>query len=386
MLKKLLPVALAMAAIGATGAAHAQTAVVLYGIADGGFRLDHTAIGNLKSMESGGEAQSRWGIRGSEDLGGGLKAIFNFEQDFDLGDNSVDQGLVSQTTPSSPVNGVTTAGQGGINTTSRLFGRRAIVGLNSTTWGELRFGRDTTPSYNVWVPADMFGNGTTGRTNNIAQGNQTRFDNAVSYDSPIFYGFQAKAMVRLGESTTDNATASKGGGGADSWSLTYAQGPVYAGIGYVHVKSAIDVGPAPLDNPSRSYVASATYDFGFMKIGANYFHTKNQTTVKAQSYETSIAVPVGAWRIMGKVGRIDNKFDTANSPLQHNDANFFAVGASYALSKRTDIYMSWAKFVNQGAAAFFVMDQGAANGLQTAANVPSGFNPWSAETGIRFLF
>ncbi|HEX4459892.1 MAG TPA: porin, partial [Polyangia bacterium] len=300
MLKKLLPIALAFAAVGTTGAAHAQTAVTLYGIADGGLRFDHTAIGTLKSLESGGEAQSRWGIRGTEDLGGGLKAIFNFEQDFDLGDNSVDQGAVTATTPSSPVNGV--AGS------SRLFGRRAIVGLNSTTWGEVRFGRDTTPSYNVWPAADAFGNGTTGRANNITVGNVTRFDNAVSYDTPIVAGFQVKGMVRLGESTTDNATASKNGGEADSFSLTYAQGPIYAGVGFVHTRSAVDVGPTPANNPVRSYDAAASYDFGFLKVGAMYFHTKNQTTTKSQSYEVSVAVPLNAWRFMAALGRIDNKF------------------------------------------------------------------------------
>ena len=377
MLKKLLPIALALAA---TSAAHAQTAIVLYGIADGGFRMDHTAIGTLKSMESGGEAQSRWGIRGSEDLGGGLKAIFNFEQDFDIGDNSVDQGAVTATTPSSPVNGV--AGS------SRLFGRRAIVGLNSTTWGEFRFGRDTTPSYNVWVPADAFGNGTTGRANNIQVGNQTRFDNAMSYDTPIFAGFQGKAMVRLGESTTNNlTTATKGGGFADSFGITYAQGPIYAGVGYNYVKTSVDQGPttATLNNPVKSYDAAAAYDFGFMRIGAIFFHTKS-TSVLAQSYDLSISVPVNAWRFMFAVARIDNKF-TANNSLNHlNDANFVAVGASYALSKRTDIYTSWSKFANMGGAAFVVQDQGAAAGLQTAANVPAGFNPWSAEIGMRFLF
>src|SRR5580692_9879018 len=76
---------------GLAGGAQAQTSVTLYGIGDGNLRFDHTNIGTLKSVGSGGESGSRWGLRGSEDLGGGLKANFIFEQGFDLGDNSVPQ-------------------------------------------------------------------------------------------------------------------------------------------------------------------------------------------------------------------------------------------------------------------------------------------------------
>ena len=91
-MKKLV---MAAAVLGAfAGTAQAQTSVTLYGIADGDLRLDHTNIGTLKSVGSGGESGSRWGIRGSEDLGGGLKANFIFEQGIDITDNSVPQGNI----------------------------------------------------------------------------------------------------------------------------------------------------------------------------------------------------------------------------------------------------------------------------------------------------
>ena len=127
------------------------------------------------------------------------------------------------------------------------------------------------------------------------------------------------------------------------------------------------------------------YDFGFMRLFGLYFHTKSQT-VKQAAYETSVAIPLGAFRVLAAIGRIDNKFSANNSSAHFNDANFIAVGGNYLLSRRTDIYTSWSKFVNRGAATFLVQDQGQANGLQTAANVPPGFNPWSAEAGVRFLF
>jgi GBP family porin len=375
MFKKLLPV---VGALAFASAAHAQTAITLYGIADGSLRFDHTAIGTLKSLASGGESASRWGIRGTEDLGGGLKAIFNFEQDIDISDSSVSQGAVTPTTPTSPVNGV--AGS------SRLFGRRSIVGLNSSTWGEIRVGREFTPMYQVWSAADAFGNGDVGRANNIAVGSTTRFDNSVTYETVSYAGFVGKAMFRFGESTTNNqvaGSATKGGGAADSFSITYAKGPIYAGVGYIYIKSPVDTGP--LSNPVRSETAAVSYDFGFLKLNGLYFHTKNLTTSKVQSYEMSIAVPVYAWTFQIAAGRIDNKFDSNGSALHLNDSNYAAIGAAYALSKRTDFYMAYSKMTNTGAATALIGDN-SNNGLYTAANVPAGFNPWSAQFGIRFLF
>jgi predicted porin len=131
-MKKLV---MAAAVLGAfAGTAQAQTSVTLYGIADGDVRFDHTNLGTLKSLDSGGESGSRWGIRGTEDLGGGLKANFIFEQGFDLSDNSVAQGSVG---------GGASAGFGGSSTqnhgngtpgntvgSSRLFGRISTVGLS----------------------------------------------------------------------------------------------------------------------------------------------------------------------------------------------------------------------------------------------------------------
>ena len=367
-MNKLLPL---VGALLAAGAASAQTTVTLYGIADGDFRVDHTAIGTLKSVGSGGEAASRWGLRGTEDLGNGLKAVFNFEQDFDLSDNSVPQGNIGPTTPTSPNS----------SSGSRLFGRRAIVGLNLATAGEIRFGREYTPLYQTWSTADPFGAGTVSRATNYAVGSVTRFDNAVTYESPSVVGLQVKAQYRPGESTTNSVAsgATKQGGNGGSASLTYAQGPVYAGVGYLSTKNALD------NNTTRSETAAVMVDLKVVKLHALYFHTKNATTTKQQSYSFGVTVPIQAFKVIGVVARVDNKYKDNNSALQFNDANYFGLGGNYALSKRTDLYLVGAKIVNQGGAAF-VLGDNSNNGLYTAANVPAGFNPWSAQFGVRHLF
>lgn len=370
--KKLLAVS-----IGAlfASAAQAQTSVTLYGIADADFRLDHTNIGTLKSVGSGGESGSRWGLRGTEDLGNGLKATFNFEQGIDLGDNSVSQGNVTPTTPNSPV-----SSSGG-----RMFSRTATVGLSSASLGEVRIGRAFTPFYVLWSAVDPGGAGFVAGAQNYAVGNVSRFDNAIYYDSPKFYGFQLTGAYRLGESTTNSVASgsTKNGGNAGNVSLSYAAGPLLAGYSYLSSKNAID------NNTTRTQFAGAVYDFKVVKLHGLFFNTRNDTNTQVRSAAIGVTVPIQAFTVFGQVGRIDNRYDTGGSTLKNDDATFFGLGATYAFSKRTDIYTAWAKDANRGNALYTISDSSNA-GLYTTtganANVTPGFDPWSAQVGIRHKF
>src|SRR5690606_28467524 len=110
---------------GFAGVAQAETSVTQYGIADAGIgyeRLkgsdgEESFKATRTGLLSGGQSSSRWGLKGSEDLGQGLKAVFVLENGFNLGAGSTSQG--------------------------RLFGRQATVGLQSDAWGRLDFGRQT---------------------------------------------------------------------------------------------------------------------------------------------------------------------------------------------------------------------------------------------------
>lgn len=365
------------AAIGTlfAGTAQAQTNVVLYGIADGNLRFDHTNIGTLKSVGSGGESGTRWGLRGTEDLGGGLKATFNFEQGIDIGDNSSAQGNVSPTTPNSPVS----------STGGRLFGRTATVGIASSTFGELRIGRAYTPMYVAWSAIDPMGAGFVGGAQNYAVGNVTRYDNSFYYDSPKLYGLQFTGAFRLGESTTANpATGSvKDGGNSYNAVLTYANGPLLASYSWLATKSSLD------NNTTRTQFGGALYDFKILKLHALYFNTKNSTTTSVQSYALGVTVPIKSFNVFGQFGRIDNRYKANNSSLKNDDSNFIGLGANYLFSKRTDVYASWAKQVNQGNAVYVLSDAGNAGLFTTAgatANVTPGFNPYSYQIGIRHRF
>lgn len=361
----------ATATLAVSGLAHGQTNVILYGIADGNVRFDRTSIGTLKSVGSGGESSSRWGLRGTEDLGNGIKAVFNFEAGIDIGDNSEPTGNVAGSTPTSPAS----------STGSRLFGRRAIVGINIAKLGEVRIGREYTPFYQAWATADPFGTGMVGRATNIAVGSVTRIDNSITYESPAIYGLQAKAQYRPGESTSDTIAsgAVKNGGGLFGGSLTYAQGPVYLGAGYLNTRNALD------DNLTKSWTASGVYDFKVVRVHALFFDTRNDTTLRQRAYAAGLTVPIQAWKFMATVARIDNRYKNNDSPLQFNDALYGAIGGSYAFSRRTDVYSAISKFKNKGGAAFLIGDN-SNNGLLNATNVPAGFDPWSLQFGVRHLF
>lgn len=355
--------------------ASAQTSVTIYGIADGNLRLDHTNIGTLKSVGGGGESGTRWGLRGTEDLGNGLKAIFNFEQGIDLSDNSVQQGNITGTTPNSPVS----------STGSRLFSRTATVGLSSNVAGELRVGRAYTPFYVTWASIDPMSAGLVGQAQNYAVGNVTRFDNAIYYDSPKIYGFQALGAFRVGESTTSNPASGsvKYGGYGYNVTVNYANGPILAAYSWLSTRNALD------NNSTHTRFAGAVYDFKVIKLHGLYFRTQNETTVRIQSYGLGITVPFGAFSFYGQAARIDNRYDENNSSLQNDDAMFYGIGANYSFSKRTDVYTSAGKQSNRGAAVYVLNDASNA-GLYTigtpTSNVTPGFDPWSFQIGLRHRF
>ena len=320
-MKKLV---MAAAVLGAfAGTAQAQTSVTLYGIADGDLRFDHTNIGTLKSVGSGGESGSRWGIRGSEDLGGGLKANFIFEQGFDITDNSVPQGSIG---------GGASAGFGGSSTQphsstgSRLFGRTATVGL-AGPFGEIRLGRGYNPLFLVQATADPFGAGFVAQVSNLYVNNTIRNDNAIYYDTPLIAGgLKVSGVYQFGESSTNTTAPSATGQakrGNDRYGagITYANGPIFVGVGGEQIKSNLDTYRV------RSYDVAGTYDFGFLKLHAIYWKTRNDNpnnlvafgstvSLKEHTISGGVTVPFGAWTFLGQYSYLK---DTSQSNVFNTD-------------------------------------------------------------------
>ena len=386
-MKKLV---MAAAVLGAfVGTAQAQTSVTLYGIADGDLRFDHTNIGTLKSVDSGGESGSRWGIRGSEDLGGGLKANFIFEQGFQIDDNAVAQGSIG---------GGASAGFGGsksqvpTSTGSRIFGRTATVGL-AGPFGEIRLGRGYNPLFLVQATADPFGAGFVSQVSNLYVNNTIRNDNAIYYDTPVFAGVKVSGVYQFGESTTNapSVTAATGQAkrGNDRYGagITYANGPLFVGAGYEQIKSNLDTYRV------RTGDVAATYDFGIVKLHAIYWKTKNDnpnnnvafgSTVSLKSHTLSggFTIPFGAFTFLGQYSylRDTSQSNVFNTDLGTPTVKNIGLGARYSLSKRTILYVGYSRFnLKNGSAGNAYQGFG---GISDASNAGlyTGGNLYGAQT------
>lgn len=354
---------IALAAFGAmAGAAHAQSTVTLYGLLDanfGSFKTNRvagvtaatpngTSVQNLTQtkIDSAGLNGNRWGLRVSEDIGGGMAVIANLESGF-----SIDTG---------------SSAQGGL-----LFGRRANVGISSG-FGTLVIGRNSSSYDDVSPNHAMMGesgfdpsglnNGpspavaaTLGTAAGAATflgrkttwvGYNTRFNNSVKYTSPNFGGFSGSLMYAFGEDKTQTVSASK----TVSANLKYANGPLLVSGGYqseglggsVNVGGSAVPGRTATTQPAlENTQLNFAYDFGVAKVGAGFNRAKFKDVAAPASLgggniaaqkevSLSVAVPLGATTLSAGVAR--SKGDTLGK------STGYGVQALYALSKRTTLY------------------------------------------------
>src|ERR1700761_3996584 len=210
---KMKKTSVALLALGAfAGAAHAQSSVTLYGIVDAGILFNN----NVKGLHEYALSQansSRWGLKGTEDLGGGLSAIFTLESGYTTGTGAL--------------------AQGGLE-----FGRKAFVGLSSTTFGTLTAGRQYSASNDL---TSVFASGADWAASGLAYGTRAadvdnvdtsnRVQNSLKYISPNYNGLQAGALYSLGGQAGDFTKNS-----VIDAAVSYANGPLHLGAGYTFVK------------------------------------------------------------------------------------------------------------------------------------------------------
>ncbi|SFJ74875.1 Outer membrane protein (porin) [Paraburkholderia megapolitana] len=341
---------LTLAMLGISGIAHAQNTVTLYGIIDTGLTyVSNQGGGRFVGMTSGNESGSRWGLKGSEDLGGGLKTVFQLENGF----NSTNGRL----------------GQGG-----RMFGRQAFVGLSSDKWGTLTAGRQYDPLVDLIQPfqGDGFLGGIFISPGDIDNSdNSARVNNSLKYTSPSLSGLQFELMYSLG-----GVAGSTGSGQSYAAAAAYTSGPVNVAAGYFHISngSGANRGTTTWDslfntsvNGAYSTAASindariaGNYIFGSVTLGGYYSYAEytvdgSSTFKQTQKYNTGSVYAV--WQatpaLQTQVGYVYLK-SSGNSSAKYNQ---FAVAADYSLSKRTDLY-AWVAYT-------------AASGKQDPAGTPA---------------
>ncbi|AJK49199.1 porin [Burkholderia plantarii] len=385
---------IAAAVIACTTTAHAQSSVTLYGIVDAGYRYNSNAGGKTQSAIAGGnESASRFGLTGSEELGGGYKAVFTLENGFTTTTGALQAGL--------------------------LFGRQAFVGLG-TPYGTVTLGRQylTLSSY-----LGAFASGTDWAARGAGWGyhpaglddvdGTERANNAIKYVSPRYRGVQVGATYSLGGvagQVTRNEMISAG--------IDYLQGPFHAALAYLYVKnpnfalfgnnatssatgnnfaSPIFSGYASAA-AQRELGAGASYEFG--KLTAGLIYTNTRFTDLGGTPVAGLVTPANE---LGKTA----SFNTAEANLKYrltpalllgvaysytrvssyqglSGASYqqWNLGADYALSKRTDLYCV---LLHETAAGFDSTGHRAVAALTFAT--PSASDAQTGFTiGIRHLF
>ncbi|MEO6281203.1 porin [Roseateles sp.] len=340
---------IALAVLGLTGgAAVAQSSVTLFGVIDADMKYVKTGSLKLKKLDSGGLNTSRFGVRGTEDLGGGLKAGFWLESQVDA-----DTGV---------------AGGG-----SAFWGRRATVSL-SGDFGEVRLGRNKTVSrlhLEDFDPTSFTGLGSVSAVySNLGSGNGTSFgraDNLASYSLPSnLGGFYGGVDVSAGEGTGTN----KG----QSARLGYKAGPLHVSGAYASTSNAADSSKFKLTS------VAAAYDFGGVRPSLSYTESKYMSR-KQQILTAAVTVPLGQGQLIASFTDAKANSTAETSVVGYTaigDAKLFAIGYAYNLSKRTALYTTFSQLDNDGAARFTVSGAPAAT---AGGQKSTGF-----DVGVRHSF
>ena len=357
---------LALAALTAfSGVASAQSSVTLFGVADVNLRNVKNGSTSLRSMSQDGIASSRLGIRGVEDLGGGLRGSFWFE------------GAIT------PDNG--TAG-------GQTWQRRSTVSL-SGGFGEVRLGRDYTPTFWNHNVFDPFGTNGVGSQTNLMQeygvaspvrasGATTivRANNSVGYFLPSgLGGIYGQFMVAAGEGVAGNKYI----GGR----VGYSAGPlnVAFAIGNTEVNSTRDL---------NAWNLAGSWNLGFMNLMGQYHSYKVDNTSGADPKQTNLmigaVVPMGASTFRASYGRATINSGVSGSSDQK--ASQFALGYQYDLSKRTAVYTNFSRVSNDTGTRFAVAGGGTATASPNNGGSPAfggtATKPGSTgyEFGVRHTF
>ncbi|RQH09767.1 porin [Paraburkholderia dinghuensis] len=345
-MKKTLLVA-ALSGVFAT-AAHAQSSVTLYGLIDAGFTYTNNQGGHsAEQLRSGVVNGSRWGLRGAEDLGGGLKAIFTLENGFNIANGTLGQ-------------------------SSRMFGRQAFVGLASDQYGAVTLGRQYDSVVDYLAPLSNTGTQYGGTIaahpfDNDNLNNSIRFNNAVKYSSVNYAGFKFGAMYAFSNSTEFANNR------AYSFGASYDYGPLKFAAGYLQLNN--DTGAAfqgaSASNPGtqtgeytfnagrqRTFGGGVNYTFGPATAGLLYTQTNlsgtNGGNISPVQSGTTAGIGFGAnsarfQNVEGNIRYALTPALTLAGAYTYTRANLgsgvnpnfntVSLQSDYLLSKRTDVYL-----------------------------------------------
>lgn len=364
--------------LAGSGAAHAQSSVTMFGVMDLGIQYTNGAgNGSVRALSNGGLSTSRIGFRGTEDLGGGLRAGFWLE-----GSLNPDLGTGRPSNTNNQTSGAGTAGP-------ITFDRMSFVSISSDTLGELRLGHDFIPTHYNSIYFDPFNANGVARAGNLtfAGAGTGPLPTAITGSNTVSYWLPPKlgglyGMAMAGTGENDSTAANRDDGNFAGARLGFASGAfdIAAAVTRSHFNSSATIG-----NYTHANIGGS-WDAGFAKFFALYNMVRVKIvagTVRKNTTEIGVHIPafeVGRIRI--SYAYLDDRSDDSvrnadGTPRNRDDARQFGIGYVHNLSKRTALYGTYARLMNSGQARYVV-----SGGLAPAAGQRS--TGW--EFGVRHLF
>jgi predicted porin len=354
---------LALAILGAyVGVASAQSSVTLGGIVDtNGRYVKNDGARKRLSMATDGINSSRLYFRGTEDLGGGLRAGFWLEAGInpDIGTTNF------ATTPGNGLGGVNTVA----NNQSKFFNRRSTVSLISNA-GELRLGRDYVPTFWNQTLFDAFGTNGLGASTNVALlVTHVRQDNTIGYFlPPNIGGFYGQAMVGAAEGGSSLDRPGRHIGGR----IGFAAGPFDVAASYHKQRYAVGNNLNLGGETQDVWNVGGSFNFGFARLMGYFQHDELERGIDQKRFSISGIFPMGQSEI--RVG-----YNRAKADLGATDATVDQIAATYQynLSKRTAMYGTVSRLANKDNTTIAL---GGGNPIRV------GGNSKGLELGVRHIF
>lgn len=308
---------IALAVLAVSGAAMAQSSVTLNGRVGVWVGTLEQGVGNQSQtvLQNGGLTGSRWALNGTEDLGGGLKAMFKLENRFNIDDGTSVGGFSGDAY-------VALAGGFGTVKLGRTY--TAFDDVRAMANSKNVFDSDLTPT------GAVFNAGTAQVTNTgVANGLKgtdytSRAANGIRYESPVMGGFSGALTYAFGE----DETATLDSNDLVSLSLKYAAGPLAVGLGYQAEKAA--------GVSSNKYTAlSGSYNFGMAAVSAGYQKRDGTAaTGDDKGYTLGVTMPLGS-AMNVSLGYAAEETKVAGATTENSG---WALGLGYSMSKRTSLF------------------------------------------------
>lgn len=399
----------AIAAVTAfAGAAQAQSSVTVYGILDMGFgggnyrNAQPTTVNKSTalSVQQAGQATSRLGFRGTEDLGGGSAAFFTFETGLSPNSTSNDSGLLSTFNNRQAFIGLSQKGLGRVSmgtqqTTIHDVVSRTTAGANNNVVGDLIYtvnGAGGGASIGTQTSYGLTG----------GQSYTVRANNTIKFATENLSGFQGNAMFILnGNDTTQNSATSGGSNSTMGWGLgvNYTFKTLFLTANYQSLNNQVTVatpGTSPTTAPNTFTIFGAgqaatmgrnvndnqmylagTYDFGILQAFASYINRKASADNNSLYFQRYTAQQLGVRSNLTKTVNVfasvsTGAWENTGFDVQSANINGYQLGTNYVLSKRTNLYAIWGNASQSNAANSTINPATARNTSYNANNYAVG--------------